>query len=617
MLATVLSMMRYVSEIDDRDFVDRLHSYFTTNMLIGLSVLVSFKQFGGKPVECLTPDIFSGSWEEYAENYCWAQDTYFVPPNKVVDGMPILERKMRRISYYQWVPFFLLIEAACFRLPSLLWKCLSGHSGIKIREIIKLSSDPNNIKPEIKRNNIKSLTVHLQGALRFHRRLKRKQILPHTMLRLFNLPYSASFVTCMYLFTKFAYLCNVMFQLIILNNFLQTDRYSLYGFGALVDLLNGATWEQSGMFPRVSLCDFEVRVMGNVQQYTIQCVLVINIFNEKLFVFLWFWYVCLLIFTLGSFLFWLSVFIFPWPNRRFIERHLEMSEIAFDPEENEKAVDRFVDSYLRSDGVLVIRMLTLSAGIIFGTELVVSLWQSYYGGEQELKRSNSLPDSDLPRGDNLEHVFDAETGKNLRRRVLPPRSEAAGGRGILVHELMERLVPPPSPPSSMIRALKAAETSTGPTSEHTANTSPHIAPGSPLGTSQGEHRKDSDGQRSGVNRTAGPNDETSPVSKLEFHLGAIDEEELNQLSHSSGRDSAWTTARTIPNQNANDNVPSNRSDMSNTNSVPLRFTPKKSELENLPENRQQPNKTLSSRTVSSSAPSSGRPKEMPSNKSKG
>lgn len=61
-LTTVLSMVRYVSGVEDRDFIDRLHSYFTCNMLIGLSILVSFKQFGGNPIECLTPDTFTGSF---------------------------------------------------------------------------------------------------------------------------------------------------------------------------------------------------------------------------------------------------------------------------------------------------------------------------------------------------------------------------------------------------------------------------------------------------------------------------------------------------------------------------------------------------------------------------
>uniref|UniRef100_F1L2G4 Innexin n=1 Tax=Ascaris suum TaxID=6253 RepID=F1L2G4_ASCSU len=390
-LTTVLSMLRYVGEIDDRDFVDRLHSYFTTNILIAFAILVSFKQFGGKPVECLVPDMFSGAWEQYAENYCWAQDTYYVPMRDIVDGMPTAEKRQRRISYYQWVPFFLLIEAAFFRLPSLLWKYMAGYSGIKINEIVKLSTDPNNIKPEIKKANIKSLTVHLQGALRFHRRLQKKQILPHRIFRLLNIPYSASFVTSMYILTKLLYLFNVCVQLLIMNRFLETDHYSWYGLGAVLDLLNGTTWEQSGVFPRVSLCDFEVRVMGNIQEHTIQCVLVINIFNEKIFVFLWFWYLALAILTTGSCLYWLFISLLPFPNRRFINRHLEMSEMPFDPSENKKDVRRFINGYLKSDGVFVIRMLTLHAGVIFGTDLVLSLWKSYFGIEQQLKRSSSFP----------------------------------------------------------------------------------------------------------------------------------------------------------------------------------------------------------------------------------
>uniref|UniRef100_A0A183C5V3 Innexin n=1 Tax=Globodera pallida TaxID=36090 RepID=A0A183C5V3_GLOPA len=445
-LTTVLSMMRYVSETDDRDFVDRMHSFFTTNLLIGLSVLVSFKQFGGKPIECLTPDIFSSSWEEYAENYCWAQDTYFVAPAAIVESMEKIERKQRRISYYQWVPFFLLLEAAFFRIPSILWCYMSGHSGIKISEIVKMSSDPNNIKPEIRKANLRSLTVHLQGALRFHKRLHRRQIRPHSILRMLNLPYSTSFVTSMYLMTKFAYLVNVLAQLVLMNSFLETDKYQLYGFGALVDLLNGTNWEQSGIFPRV-------RVMGNLQEYTIQCV-----------------YLCLLALTFGSFLYWLFVFILPWPNQRFITQHLEMCEIPFDPDESQKDVRRFISDYLRQDGLFVIRMLTLHTGVIFGTELVQSLWLSYFGGESsELKRSNSFPEGEFPTvGNNSHELENALNRMRTRRRIshLRPSSRHASNAGLPPPAITfgdqianEKLIPPPAPSPSVKRLVNRLDRS--------------------------------------------------------------------------------------------------------------------------------------------------------------
>ena len=88
-------------------------------------------------------------------------------------------------------------------------------------------------------------------------------------------------------------------------------------------------------------------------------------------------FICLLILTCGSFLFWLGIVVLPCPNRRFITQHLEMCEMPFDPEgfylcfkfynfvisasQSKKEVRRFIDD-IGMDGLFVIRMLTLHTG---------------------------------------------------------------------------------------------------------------------------------------------------------------------------------------------------------------------------------------------------------------
>lgn len=55
------------------------------------------------------------------------------------------------------------------------------------------------------------------------------------------------------------YVANVILQFVILNAFLG-PQYTFWGAGILSDIWNGKEWEESGHFPRVTLCDFHVNI---------------------------------------------------------------------------------------------------------------------------------------------------------------------------------------------------------------------------------------------------------------------------------------------------------------------------------------------------------------------
>ena len=92
-----------------------------------------------------------------------------------------------------------------------------------------------------------------------------------------------------YLMIKGIYVINAVGQLFLLDALLVND-YHLYGAYIVEKLLRGQDWSQSERFPRVTLCEFEIRRQSRLHNYVVQCTLTINLFNEKIFLFVWFWY---------------------------------------------------------------------------------------------------------------------------------------------------------------------------------------------------------------------------------------------------------------------------------------------------------------------------------------
>uniref|UniRef100_A0A915EQS5 Innexin n=1 Tax=Ditylenchus dipsaci TaxID=166011 RepID=A0A915EQS5_9BILA len=351
----------------DDDFVDKLNYHYTSAIIFAFAIIVSAKQYVGYPIQCWVPAQFTDAWEQYTENYCWVENTYYLP---LTNAFPLdygdRRFRARQISYYQWVPFVLALEALMFYVPCIMWRgLLHWHSGINVQSLTQMGCDARMMDADARSATVQTIAGHMEDALEIQREV--------TDVSSFCVGKRwGSYVTCLYVFIKLLYVVNVVLQIFLLNIFLGTDNL-FYGFHILKDLLNGREWEISGNFPRVTMCDFEVRVLGNVHHHTVQCVLMINMFNEKIFLFLWFWFFMVSIVSFFSMGHWMLLSFLPGQHMKFVRKYLRATDLATD----RQSVKKFVHKFLGFDGVFCMRMISAHAGDIMATELIVALWHNF------------------------------------------------------------------------------------------------------------------------------------------------------------------------------------------------------------------------------------------------
>lgn len=83
---------------------------------------------------------------------------------------------------------------------------------------------------------------------------------------------------------------NVLFQIYITHVFLGHRFYAL-GMDFLRDDFRGIMDSLDAVFPKVTKCNFyKYGASGSIQRHDALCVMALNVINEKIFIFLWFWY---------------------------------------------------------------------------------------------------------------------------------------------------------------------------------------------------------------------------------------------------------------------------------------------------------------------------------------
>ncbi|CAL1530371.1 unnamed protein product [Lymnaea stagnalis] len=401
-----LSKMTLSRGARDDDGVDQLHHFGTVALFAAFAALIGMNQYVGDPIHCWVPAQFPGHHTAYAENLCWISQMYYVPIDEEIPYHKE-DRMHRDISFYRWVVAVFLFQCLLFKLPNMLWKELRGYSGINVQKIVNMADEVVMTPAENRDKKIGDISLFIHKWLKSYRVYKGKKVQESLHQRGYNVVVRikekmsgvlcfalgkrhGTYLTGLYLFVKLLNLVNVICQFIMLTAFLKFN-YWIYGFEVLQHL--GGKWMDIDRFPRVVMCDFEIRQLQNVQNFSLQCVLSINLFIEKIFAVAWFWLFFLAVASGINFIIWTYDIFFSKRREHFIEKYLM---ILGDKESRKERTlfQKFVHHYLRDDGVFLLRSIGNNSSEIILMDLIKVLWSKFKAENMEVDNNGNAAASE-------------------------------------------------------------------------------------------------------------------------------------------------------------------------------------------------------------------------------
>ncbi|KAL7059421.1 hypothetical protein AAHC03_013696 [Spirometra sp. Aus1] len=401
-----------VALVGVQDWADRLSFAHSTVILIICTAIVSAKTYILKPLACHVPTVPTGSnFKDYMASYCWVHGTVPIGMNETIPedeaSWDALSAE-RKITYYQWVPFVLGLQTILFYIPHVVWQNVTfNRLGTDLTAIITKAMDAlKTTAPEKREEKIANVAERLELLLFAHRDYRRGKMaalgrqVSDTCGLLLASKRLGTWTVFSYLCIKLLYLANAIGQLYLIKEFLgYGDSMTGFMIQLTQSLIQGSDWRESLYFPRVAFCSVKLRHLGQADnRFLGMCALAVNMLNEKLYIFLWYWTLLVAICTGVSIVSWFLRLTIRRRKTRIIRKYLKLGP-ELEPSESEKelegdtldpddprTVDKFVKEFLRLDGVFIVHMLNLNAGDIVTGEVIRLLWKAWlnkYAGRRD------------------------------------------------------------------------------------------------------------------------------------------------------------------------------------------------------------------------------------------
>lgn len=300
----------------------------------------------------------------------------------------------------------LLLMGLLLKLPRLVWRLGVQMSGIGLKNSIKLTHMTQDLSPEDREKRLRALSKYIGrwasgGSIPY-----RSGICSSLRERVGNYCFLGcgrhygNFLVSLAVFIRLVYFLNNFAFLFFLNEFLG-NKFYLFGYEVIASVLKGEEWALSPRFPRVTLCDFDLRQMTNVQRWTLQCVLPINLYNEVFFVFMWFWFTLLAALSFLNLLALVFATVVPQNRESFIKKYLLLNHL--DEWENKSAfpklITKFIGGYLKPDGVFLLKLINSNSKSVGINDIIKYLWEDFRDQTNMTSRKRTDPTRKFYRHD--------------------------------------------------------------------------------------------------------------------------------------------------------------------------------------------------------------------------